>query len=140
MTHKYSVCFVPDPGQFCVGQTSIPREGHTTFEHVTENYENYKTFVQEKIFGGIEDTGFVRYAQNALDESISDLQNRADDEEFKFDKARPRPRDDVMQLLFKDGYAGMKLIKEKIYGCAVAQVLKHACMVTRNGANSRRFE
>ena len=45
-----------------------------------------------------------------------------------------------MQLLFKDGSAGMKLIEEKNYGCAVAQVLKYACMVTRHGADLRRFE
>ena len=43
-----------------------------------------------------------------------------------------------MQLLFKDGSAGMKLIKEKNYGCAMAQVLKYACMVTRHDADSRR--
>ena len=34
----------------------------------------------------------------------------------------------------------MKLIEEQNYGCAVAQVLKYACMVTRHGADSRRFE
>ena len=34
----------------------------------------------------------------------------------------------------------MKLIKEQNYGHAVAQVLKYACMVTRHGADSRRFE
>ena len=73
LTHKYSVCFVPDPGQFCVGQTFIPREDHTTFEHVTEKYKNYQNFVQEKIFGGIEDNGFVRFAQHAVNESISEL-------------------------------------------------------------------
>ena len=34
----------------------------------------------------------------------------------------------------------MKMIEEINYGCAVAQVLKYACMVTRHGADSRRFE
>ena len=48
LTHRYSVCFVPDPGQFCVGHASMTREGHTRFEHVTENYKNYQNFVQEK--------------------------------------------------------------------------------------------
>ena len=31
------------------------------------------------------------------------------------------------------------MTEEKNYGCAVAQVLKYACMVTRHGADSRRF-
>ena len=140
LTHKNSVCFVPDPAQFCEGLTFTVREGHGKFEDVMENYMAYQSFVQEKIFGGIEDNGFVRFAQQALNESISDLQERTDGEEFKLGEARPRTRDDVMQLLFKDGSAGMKMIEEKNYGCAVAQVLKYACMVTRHGADSRRFE
>ena len=141
LTHKYSVCFVPDPGQFCVFQTSSPRNGHPKFERNMENVKNYQNFVQEKIFGGIEDNGFVRFAQQALNESISDLQDRSDGDEFKLGEAGgPRTRHDVMQLLFKDGSPGMKMIAEKNYGCAVAQVLKYACMVTRHGADSRRFE
>ena len=96
LTHKYSVCFVPDPGQFCVGQTSVPREGHTTFEHVMENYKKYQNFAQEKIFGSIEDNEFIRFAQHALNEFISDLKDRPDGDEFKLGEAQPRPRDDVM--------------------------------------------
>ena len=46
--HKYSVCFVPDPGQFCVGLTSAVREGHGRFDDVMENYVTYQNFVQEK--------------------------------------------------------------------------------------------
>ena len=68
----------------------MSREGHTTFEHVTENYKNYKNFVQEKIFGGIEDNGFVRFAQHALNESISDLQDRAASDKFKLREAQLR--------------------------------------------------
>ena len=99
-----------------------------------------RVLCKKKIFGGIEDNGFVRFAQQALSESISDLQERTDGDEFKLGEARPRTRDVVMQLLFKDGSAGMKMIEEKNYGCAVAQVLKYACMVTRHGADSRRFK
>lgn len=140
LTHKYSVCFMTHPEQFCVPNTSTPREGHTQFEQKTENFVAYQNFVQQKIFGGSGDNGFVSFAKNALDLSISDLQERPDHNEFKWCYARPRSRDDVMQLLFKDNGPGMKLIEEQNYGCAVAKVLMYACMVTRHGADSRRFE
>ena len=94
----------------------------------------------KKNIGGIEDNGFVGFVQHVLNGSISDLQDRVDGDKFKLGEARPRTRDDAMQLLFKDGSAGVKLIKEKNYGCAMAQVLKYACMVTRHGVDSRRFE
>ena len=73
LTHKYSVCFLSNPEQFCLANTSTPREGHTQFEYVEENYKEYQNFVQQNIFGGSGDNGFIAFAKSALDLSISDL-------------------------------------------------------------------
>ena len=138
-THKYGVCFISDPAQFCATNTLNPVKEHPRFKDYPENYKQHQDFVQQKIFGGTETNGFVHFAQQALDRSISDLHDREDNVEFVWDGKQPRTREDVMELMFGEGGPGMTEITNGNYDSAVAQVLKYACMVTRHGGDSSRF-
>ena len=82
LAHKYGVCFISGPAQFCLTNTLNPREDHPRFEDTEENYKQHQTFVQDMLFGGNGSNGFVHFSQHALDRSISDLHDRSDAVEF----------------------------------------------------------
>ena len=103
LTHKYSVCFISDPSQFCLTNTFNPRENHPRFKDTEENYKQHQDFVQTMIPGGNGKNGFVNFAQSALYKSISDLHERSDKIHFLWGGHQPRTREYVMDLLFRDG-------------------------------------
>ena len=91
------------------------------------------------IFDDNKSNGFVHFAQNALDRSISELHDRCDAVKFLWGNSELRTRQDVMKLMLRDGGPGMTAIENRNYDFAVAQLLKFACMVTRHGGDSTRF-
>ena len=75
----------------------------------------------------------------AVDGPISDLHGRCDTVEFLLGNSQPRTREDVMELMFRNGGPGMTAIENRNYGFAVEQVLRFACMVTQHDGDSTRF-
>ena len=113
---------------------------HPVFSGNADNFTRYEKVIDMNIFQGRGGNGFVNHAMGAIDKSTSDLHDLEDaGNMFAFHNNRPRTRDDVMKLLFKEGSQGMIAMQEKRYGEAVAQVLKYASTITRQGANPKRF-
>ena len=103
-------------------------EQHRVFQYLLVNYIIYERFVREHIFEGRGKNGFVTYALWAMDLTISDLhelplletEDGTEDQGFSFENHKPRTQDDVNKILFKDGSPGMKAVKERQYGVAIA--------------------
>lgn len=152
LTAKYLVCFLKDEPSKYMLDTRVrenadhipgPRtvnENHPVFWGNVDNFTRYEKIIDTHIFRGRGENGFVTHAMGAIDLSIRDLHELPDAENrFAFHNNRPRTRDDVMRLLFKDGSPGMVAMQNQAHGEAIAQVLKYASAITRQGANPKRF-
>ena len=140
-THKYLVCFQDSTDDY-VNKDGTVKVDASIFEGVDGNFKSYERKVTKEIFHGREDNGFVRFALRALDKSINDLHNtpvREGEISYACCGHEPRTREDVYKLLFKEDSPGMRMIENEQYGEAVAQVLKYASSVTRQGSNPSRF-
>ena len=152
LTAKYLVCFLKDdPSKYMLdnrvrenadhipGPRTVNKD-HPVFWGNVDNFARYEKIIDTQIFRGRGENGFVTHAMGAIDLSIRDLHELPDtDNMFAFHKSRPRTRDDVMRLLFKDGSPGMVAMQNQAHGEAIAQVLKYASAITRQGANPKRF-
>ena len=142
------MCFEKSPPQdyFTQDRSGVDKE-HLKFQYLLINYIIYERFVREHIFEGRGRNGFVTYALWSMDQSISDLHGLAlldtadgtEDPVFLYENHKPRTRDDVNKLLFRDGSPGMMAVKQQQYGVAIAQILKYASSVTRKGSCPERF-
>ena len=152
LTAKYLVCFLKDdPNDYMLDNQvrenadHIPGPrtvniDHPVFSGNADNFTRYEKLIDMHIFRGRGENGFVNHAMGAIDLSICDLHKLADpDNMFAFHNNRPRTRDDVMKLLFRDGSPGMVAMQAERHGEAIAQVLKYASSITRQGANPKRF-
>ena len=152
LTAKNLVCFLKEhPNDYMLdhafqvnadhidGSRTVNQE-HPVFSGNMDNFAQYEQLIENHIFRGRGENGFVNHAMGAIDLSIRDFHDLPDQHNlFAFHNNRPRTRDDVMRLLFKDGSPGMLAMKEGKHGEAIAQVLKYASAITRQGANPKRF-
>ena len=126
LTAKYLVCFLKgNPQEYLVdngvrtnadhipGPRSVNRD-HPVFSGNADNFTRYEKVIDMNIFQGRGENGFVNHAMGAIDKSISDLHGLEDvGNMFAFHNNRPRTRDDVMKLLFKEGSQGMIAMQKK---------------------------
>ena len=91
-----------------------PNPSHVLFNNMEENSEAHAKFIQNKIFMGTGKDGFVTYASQAMNESVSDLTERQSDaDEFRISNQLQRTKDNVMKLLFDKNGPCVKAIEEK---------------------------
>ena len=102
---------------------------HPVFSGNADNFIQYEKVINMNIFQGRGENGFVNHAMGAIDKSISDLHGLEDvGNMFAFHNNRPRTRDDVMKLLFKEGSQGMIAMQEKKVWrgcCSGVEVCQH---------------